>query len=71
LAPNDYCLFIKIKSTLKGRRFEDRHPEKRDDITESYSTTGVAKYFQQRQHRRSKCIAAEGEYLEGDPSQLA
>jgi hypothetical protein len=29
------------------------------------------KYFQQWQHRRAKCIAAQGEYFEGDRSQWA
>jgi len=27
------------------------------------------KYSQQWQHRWAKCIAAQGEYIEGDPSQ--
>jgi len=27
------------------------------------------KCFQQWQHRWAKCIAAQGEYVEGDPSQ--
>jgi hypothetical protein len=27
------------------------------------------KYFQQWQHRQAKCIADQGEYFEGDPSQ--
>jgi hypothetical protein len=45
LAPNDLCLFPKIKSALKERRFQDTEDsnKKSDDSTESFSTTGVAK----------------------------
>jgi transposase len=42
LAPNDVWLFPKIKSALKGRRFQDIEDIKKcDNDTESYSTTGV------------------------------
>jgi hypothetical protein len=53
LAPNDFWLFPKIKSALNGIRFQDIEDikKKSDDITESYSTTGVPRFFQQRQHR--------------------
>jgi hypothetical protein len=42
-ALNDFWLFPKIKSALKGRRFLDSEyiQKKYDDGTESYSTTGV------------------------------
>jgi hypothetical protein len=40
LAPNDFWLFPKIKSPLKGRKFQDT-----EDGTESYSTSGVPKMF--------------------------
>jgi hypothetical protein len=71
LTPNDFWLFPKIKCALKGRRFqaiEDITYQNRYDGTENYSTTGVPN-FQQRQHCWAKCIAAQGEYFEGDPSQ--
>jgi hypothetical protein len=43
---NDFWLFPEIKSALKGQRFQDKgHPKRRDDGTESYSTTGVLKMF--------------------------
>jgi hypothetical protein len=47
-----------------------RH-KKCDDGAESYSTIGFPKCFQQWQHRWAKCIAAQGEYFESDPSQKA
>jgi hypothetical protein len=48
LAPNDLWLFPKLKSALKGRRFqdiEDIGKKKCDDDIERYSTTGVARMF--------------------------
>jgi hypothetical protein len=44
LALNDFWLFPKIKSALKGRRFLDIDKKKYDGI-ESYSTTRVPKIF--------------------------
>jgi hypothetical protein len=65
LAPNDFWLFPKIKSALKGRRFQDI-----EDIKKNVTTLLKAqKCFQQWQHRFANYIAAQGEYLEGDPSQ--
>jgi hypothetical protein len=71
LAPNDIWLFPKIKSALKRGSFQDTEDiqKKCDEDTESYSTTGVPKMFQQWQHYWAKCIATQGQYLEGDPSQ--
>jgi hypothetical protein len=41
-APNDFWLFLKINSALKGRRCQDIEDIKKcDDGTVSYSTTGV------------------------------
>jgi hypothetical protein len=46
LAPNDFWLFPKIKSALKGPRFQDNEDTKKcDDGTESYSTAEVTKIF--------------------------
>jgi hypothetical protein len=66
-------LFPKINSELKRPRFQDIEnippPKKKcDDGTESYSRTGVPKCFQQWQYHCAKCIAAQGEYFEGDRS---
>jgi hypothetical protein len=46
LTPNDFWLLLKIKSALKGRRFQDTGDIKKcDDDTESCSTTGVPEMF--------------------------
>jgi hypothetical protein len=47
LGLNDFWLFIKIKSTLKGWRFQDVEDiqKESDSGTESCSTTGVPKMF--------------------------
>jgi hypothetical protein len=44
---NDFWLFPKIKSVLKGQRFQDTEDIQRkcDDGTERYSTTGIPKIF--------------------------
>jgi histone-lysine N-methyltransferase SETMAR len=73
LASNVFWLFPGVKYALKAQCFEDIEDiqKKCDDSIDSYSTTGVPKCFQQWQHLWAKCIAAQGEYFEGDPSQLA
>jgi hypothetical protein len=70
LALNDFWLFSKIKSALKGLRFQDTEDIKRNVVTvlEAVLQQGFQKCFQQWQHRWAKCIAAQGEYFEGDPS---
>jgi hypothetical protein len=71
LAPNDFLLFQKIKTVLKGRRFQDT------EVIQNNVTTALKaipqqefqKVFLQWQHRWVKCISAQREYFEGDPSQ--
>jgi hypothetical protein len=43
--------------------------KKCDNGTESYSTTGILKYFQQWQHRWAKCKAVQEKYFEDESSQ--
>jgi hypothetical protein len=61
MARNDFWLFPEIKSALEGRKFQDieniKKKKKCDDGTESYSTTGIPKRFQQWQHRWANFIA--------------
>jgi hypothetical protein len=48
LEPNGFWLFLKIKSALKGQKFQDIEniqKKKCDDGTESYFTTGVPRMF--------------------------
>jgi hypothetical protein len=69
LGANDFWLLQKIPSPLKGRRFQDTDDiEKCEDAIELFHNRSSI-YFQHRQHRWSKCIAAQGEYFEGDPCQ--
>jgi hypothetical protein len=70
LALNDLWLFPKIKSAIKGQRFQYV-----EDI-QKYLMMALKvipqqefqKCFQQWQHCWAKCIAAQGEYFKGDPS---
>jgi transposase len=72
LAPNDLFLFSKIKEILKGRHFDDI-----DDIRSN--TTAALKAIPQNQfqncfegwtRRWHRCIASQGEYFEGDHSDI-
>jgi hypothetical protein len=68
LAPCDFFLFPKIKMTLKGQRFNDVE----DIQAESQATLDTVqkeefqKCFQKWENRWNHCIAAQGEYFEGD-----
>ena len=68
LASSDFFLFPKIKEILTGRHFDDV-----DDIRNN--TTAALKAIPQNQfqncfegwtRRWHRCIASQGEYLEGD-----
>jgi hypothetical protein len=72
LAPSDFLLFPKIKEILIGRHFGDI-----DDI--SNNTTVALKAFSENQfqncsegqtRRWHRCIASQGEYFEGDHSDI-
>jgi histone-lysine N-methyltransferase SETMAR len=69
LTPNDFWLFTKIKSDLKGRRFQDIEDIQNEVTTAQKNVPQQFNSFQQWQHRWAKCIAAQGEYFEGDPYQ--
>jgi transposase len=69
LAPSDFFLFLKIKEILKGRHF--------DDIRSNM--TAVLKAIPQNQFQNCfegwarcwhRCIASQGEYFEGDHSDI-
>lgn len=68
LSPCDLFLFPKIKSALKGKRFEDI-PAIKGNTTEQLKLVPKAlfhKCFQQWQQHWEKCIRSEGDYFEGD-----
>jgi hypothetical protein len=72
LAPSDFFLFPKIKEILKGRHFDDT-----DDIRSN--TTAALKAIPQNQFQNGfkgsarlwhRCIASQGEYFEGNHSDI-
>jgi hypothetical protein len=65
LAPRDFFLFPKMKSKLKGRRFDiieeiqAESPRVLDNFTEKEA-------FQKPRRRWNQCLHAGGNYFEGD-----
>jgi len=71
LAPCDFFLFLKMKLQLKGRQF-DRVKEIQWELQNVLGTLRKQDFqhtFQQRQRRWNRCIAAQGDYFEGDAAQ--
>ena len=68
MAPCDFWLFPKLKTTLKGKRFESREEIMRKTTAELYSIpkSTFQRCYQQWQHRWEKCVHSQGEYFEGD-----
>ena len=68
MAPCDFWLFPKLKTTLKGKRFESREEIMRKTTAELYSIPlkSFQRCYQQWQHRWEKCVHSQGEYFEGD-----
>jgi len=67
LAPADFFLFPKLKTTLKRRRFQTIEEIQQNAITELRAITESAfqEAFQQWKKRCERCIASRGDYLEG------
>ena len=68
LAPADFFLFPKLKSTLKGRRF-DTFDEIQKNLTKELFAIPkevFQKAFQSWQKRWERGVASEGNYFEGD-----
>lgn len=68
LAPCDFFLFSKLKRSLKGRRFESVEEIKEESLRALHAIPkqDFQTCIQQWQDRYSKCVAAQGEYFEGD-----
>ena len=68
LSPPDFFLFPKLKSHLKGRRFDDVEDIKANTTTELHniSLEEFGRCFDKWQQRWEKCVNSEGEYFEGD-----
>jgi hypothetical protein len=75
LALSALWLFPKIKSVLKRPKFQDIEGihKKKKKMTELkiFPQQDSQNCFQRWEHRLAKCMAAQGEYFEGDPSQYA
>ena len=71
LAPADFFLFPKIKTTLKGRRFQTTEEIQENAIRELRAITenALQEAFQQWKKRWERCIASRGDYFEGDSAQ--
>ena len=68
LAPADFFVFPKLKTTLKGRRFQTIEKIQENEIRELRAITESAfqEALQQWKKRWERCIASRGEYFEGD-----
>ena len=68
LAPRDFCLFPKLKEKLRGCRYETIE-EMKEAVTKVIDTLPQEDFhgaFQKLLERYNKCIAAGGDYFEGD-----
>jgi transposase len=68
LAPVEFFLFPKLKSTLKGRRFDTFDEIQKNSTRDLFAIPKKAfqKAFQIWQKRWERCVASEGIYFEGD-----
>ena len=68
LAPCDFWLFPKLKTTLKGTRFRSRKDimEKTTAELRNIPDEEFKRCLQKWQRRSEKCMYLQGEYIEGD-----
>ena len=68
LAPADFLLFSKLKTTLKGRRFQTIEEIQENVVRELRAITQCAfqEAFQQCKKCWVQCITSRGDYFEGD-----
>jgi hypothetical protein len=68
LASCNFWLFPKLKTALKGHRFSDIANIRGYAMTilQSIPEEEFQKCFDLWKHRLTKCIGAQGDYLEGD-----
>jgi hypothetical protein len=68
LAPADFFLFPKIKTTLKGRSFQTIEEIQKNAIRKlrAIVESGFQEALQQWKKRWERCIASRGDYFEGD-----
>ena len=70
LAPCDFWLFPKLKEKLRGCRYEtiEEMNKAQTKVTDMLTQEDFHGAFQKLLERYNKCIAAGGDYLEGDYS---
>jgi transposase len=70
LAPADFFLFPKMKSTLKGRRFQTVDEIEENSLRDlcAIPQNTFQDAFQNWTKRWERCINSGGEYFEGDKS---
>jgi transposase len=68
LAPADFFLFPKLRTTLKGHNFQTIEEIKENVIRELCAITGSVfqEAFQQWKKHWEWCIISRGDYFEGD-----
>jgi hypothetical protein len=68
LAPTDFFLFPKLKTTLKECRFQAIEDIQENAITELRAITEIEfqEAFQPWKKRFKQCMASRGDYFEGD-----
>jgi len=68
LAPVEFFLFLKLKTALKGRRFQTIEEIKENAIRELHAVTESVfqETFQQWKKRWERCFARRGDYFEED-----
>ena len=68
LAPCDFCLFPKLKEKLIGCRYEtiEEIKEAVTKVIDRLTQEDFHGAFQKLLEQYNKCIAAEGDYFEGD-----
>ena len=68
LAPSDFCLFPKLKENLRGCRYEtiEEMKEAVTKVIDMLTQEDFDGAFQKLLERYNKCIAAGGDYFEGD-----
>ena len=68
LAPADFFLFPKLKTTLKGRRFQTTEEIQENATIElrAISSNAFQGAFKKWKKHWERCIASRGDYFEGD-----
>jgi len=68
LAPCNFFFFSQLKTTMKGRRFDDNEEVQANATRQMRAITksDFQRCFRQWQERWNKCIQAQGHYYEGD-----